>query len=421
MDLHLFRPAVDSKGHLSVNGTDVLPHLGISFGLILDGGFGMLPFDGLLNPEAGLPYRRCGDDDVGGLLCGRAVSAQLTGTLHFNLGLANLMVVGLQVPVVIGAGPNMTVPGAFNDPRNAGGMPDIANSHGLDNQSLGNIAVHGKIRILRPERNDGWGLAAILQLELPTGNPGSFAGDPTFVVWPHVVGEWRPVRQVRVNLDVGYRLVIGDGAAFPVGGRTENQGGSLSSIMGGADFVYDDQITFGLGASFRLGDAPLDLTAEIYGNQIMSGLDGRGTFAAEGSTNLEALLGLKIFVERSSYLVFGGGGAIPTGGATAADIRGMVGFIFEPSIGDRDGDGLRDDVDQCPDEPEDFDGFADDDGCPDPDNDRDGVPDADDKCPLEGGRDDGCPGAGEPTALGTPKAKVANRRVALIVSEGGSR
>src|SRR5687768_13008709 len=49
MDLHLFRPAVDSKGHLSVNGTDVLPHLGISFGLILDGGFGMLPFDGLIN------------------------------------------------------------------------------------------------------------------------------------------------------------------------------------------------------------------------------------------------------------------------------------------------------------------------------------------------------------------------------------
>ena len=80
--------------------------------------------------------------------------------------------------------------------------------------------------------------------------------------------------------------------------------------------------------------------------------------------NLEAMLGLKIFVERNSYLVLGGGGALPTNGATAADVRGMLGFIFEPSIGDRDGDGLRDDVDECPDEPEDFDGFADEDGCP---------------------------------------------------------
>ena len=49
MDLHLFRPAVDSKGHLSVNGTDILPHLGISFGLVLDGGFGILPFQGFIN------------------------------------------------------------------------------------------------------------------------------------------------------------------------------------------------------------------------------------------------------------------------------------------------------------------------------------------------------------------------------------
>ena len=51
----------------------------------------------------------------------------------------------------------------------------------------------------------------------------------------------------------------------------------------------------------------------------------------------------------------------------------FVGFIFEPSIGDRDGDGIKDDVDKCPDEPEDFDGFEDEDGCPDPDNDRDGI------------------------------------------------
>ncbi len=64
---------------------------------------------------------------------------------------------------------------------------------------------------------------------------------------------------------------------------------------------------------------------------------------------------------------------------------------------DRDGDGLFDDVDRCPDTPEDKDGFQDDDGCPDLDNDADGIPDTSDQCPLapedkDGFEDaDGCP------------------------------
>ena len=64
---------------------------------------------------------------------------------------------------------------------------------------------------------------------------------------------------------------------------------------------------------------------------------------------------------------------------------------------DSDGDGIPDDEDKCPNEPEDKDGFQDDDGCPDPDNDGDGIPDAQDKCPNEpedkdGFQDaDGCP------------------------------
>ena len=49
--------------------------------------------------------------------------------------------------------------------------------------------------------------------------------------------------------------------------------------------------------------------------------------------------------------------------------------------GDPDRDGVRGDADLCPDRPEDFDGFEDEDGCPDPDNDRDGVPDLIDLAP----------------------------------------
>lgn len=70
--------------------------------------------------------------------------------------------------------------------------------------------------------------------------------------------------------------------------------------------------------------------------------------------------------------------------------------VLDPNA-DRDSDGIPDRLDRCPVEPEDRDGFEDDDGCPDPDNDKDGIPDTTDRCPneaedVDGFEDeDGCP------------------------------
>jgi outer membrane protein OmpA-like peptidoglycan-associated protein len=64
---------------------------------------------------------------------------------------------------------------------------------------------------------------------------------------------------------------------------------------------------------------------------------------------------------------------------------------------DPDDDGIVGKHDLCPDDPEDRDGFEDDDGCPELDNDKDGVADGEDQCPgvsedRDGWRDaDGCP------------------------------
>ncbi len=70
----------------------------------------------------------------------------------------------------------------------------------------------------------------------------------------------------------------------------------------------------------------------------------------------------------------------------------------EPAPGDRDGDGILDPDDRCPDQPEDHDGYEDEDGCPeDQDSDGDGIADSADACPIEpedadGYLDaDGCP------------------------------
>ena len=69
------------------------------------------------------------------------------------------------------------------------------------------------------------------------------------------------------------------------------------------------------------------------------------------------------------------------------------------SVGD-DEDGVAQQDDLCPHEPEDLDQFEDDDGCPDPDNDEDRILDEDDLCPnapemYNGTNDeDGCPDRG---------------------------
>jgi outer membrane protein OmpA-like peptidoglycan-associated protein len=78
-------------------------------------------------------------------------------------------------------------------------------------------------------------------------------------------------------------------------------------------------------------------------------------------------------------------------------VHALYDFAGPTTIGDRDRDGIKDNVDRCPDTPEDKDGFQDTDGCPDLDNDADSIPDVTDKCPnvpedRDGFEDqDGCP------------------------------
>ena len=73
---------------------------------------------------------------------------------------------------------------------------------------------------------------------------------------------------------------------------------------------------------------------------------------------------------------------------------GWTGYLTRQ---DTDKDGIKDDLDRCPKDPEDKDGYEDSDGCPDKDNDKDGIPDETDKCPnkaedRDGFEDsDGCP------------------------------
>jgi hypothetical protein len=80
--------------------------------------------------------------------------------------------------------------------------------------------------------------------------------------------------------------------------------------------------------------------------------------------------------------------------------EGVVALGWAPRTHDGDGDGVPDDVDQCPELPEDRDGIQDDDGCPEDDADGDGILDGEDACPLVPGvasnerAQNGCPVSG---------------------------
>ena len=147
------------------------------------------------------------------------------------------------------------------------------------------------------------------------------------------------------------------------------------------DAQVGDALTFGLGAIWELLDDRLALIAEIYGST---------GFGSRQETPIEVLAGAK-YHHKSGFTAGLGGGAGVSKGIGAPDYRflGMVGYTMPeeklrpPRTKDRDGDGMPDEDDQCPKEPEDRDGFEDEDGCPDPDNDQDGIVDADDRAPNE--------------------------------------
>jgi OmpA-OmpF porin, OOP family len=109
-------------------------------------------------------------------------------------------------------------------------------------------------------------------------------------------------------------------------------------------------------------------------------------------------VGMRVGLPKMFTATFGGGTGINRA-IGAPRFRAFLAISWAPDFRDRDADGVYDEEDQCPDSPEDMDGFRDADGCPEPDNDGDGVLDGQDKCPGEAEDldqfqdEDGCPEA----------------------------
>jgi OmpA-OmpF porin, OOP family len=362
LDTHLFRPAVDSKGFLSQNGSETLGHLDFALGFINDYGHNLMRLEGGHGADA-------------------LVRHSFQSTLLFNVGLFNRLMVGVQLPVTLMDGK------AAQQVGPAGALYDTAQ---LSAQQVPSVNLVAKLRVLRNDQVAG--LAIVAQAGIPgaSGAPRDLGAEPAAFFWPQVAVDksFGPQGQglVRFGLNAGYRF------------HTDSDKTRFDQLSGGRFESTQGKFTGGLAASVRVLP-PLDLIAELYGTRQVG-----GDSASAVALSTEAIGGVKIFTDRRSFLMLGGGVRLGKG-FEAADQRALLGFVFEPSIGDSDGDGIKDDEDACPDRPEDFDGFQDtrEDsppgqyGCPEDDNDQDGIPDLDDRCPNQKETvneyldDDGCP------------------------------
>jgi OOP family OmpA-OmpF porin len=380
LDLRLFRPAVDSKGLFGINASDIMPHLDISISLVLDYGHNIFPIAGAAwtdtNGDAVHDLSEYARTDT------HLVADAIDANIGFNIGLFNFMVAGFSLPIVILSGSAVDGVGGWErwSSRSATGV--VAPGESFSAQHVGDLEIHAKFRILRAERNPV-GLGAIVQLFTPTGQVDRALGsDPGLGLGATFILDTAPTDWFLASLNVGGRFFFANDTGYEPLQLTDFDNNT---------FQYGHLMTFGLGLSFQVVPERLNIIAEYYGNTVLS------KFFDMRHTPMEVVAGLKIFLERNSYLYIGGGTGIFSDGFSAADVRVFGAWIFEPSIGDRDRDGIKDDVDQCPDDPEDMDDYEDEDGCPDPDNDRDGIPDVVDECPLipedrDGDEDeDGCP------------------------------
>lgn len=257
-------------------------------------------------------------------------------------------------------------------------LPIIAHQQGeFPGQKLGNVAsagvgdmvIHLKGQILSPE-DYPVGLAISAPLSMPTGNSQAYMGRGNISAEPRVTVS-QSVGPVHLSTTWGI-LVQPRTTLFGV--------------------VDDDKLTWRVGAYYEDGKRSWAVGTEFVGGGLLA-----APFKNPQETQAEWNMGARYRVH-PLVMLHGGFGLGLTRGLGTPLVRAFLGTTFGVSLDpDSDGDGIPRKRDQCPLEPEDLDGFEDEDGCPDVDNDGDGVLDVDDGCPMEpedldGYMDtDGCP------------------------------
>ncbi len=310
------------------------------------------------------------------------------------LSLGGVFEAGLVVPAVLyqegdDVAGTTTTPG-IDAPANVAGLEDIRLHLKLD-------LLHGVFGY----DGDAVSLALVPVVSFPVGNAvsdSSFTGDSFMTFHPKLAFGARAGR-VRFGLNGGYLIRKAKEFHMASVGNRISFGGAMEVSM--TDHLSGIVEAFGQsGVPYDATDMPLEANGALRyrfdSGVAMTVGGGAGILAGVGTPRARAFLGLMWAPQNTDK---DADGILNEEDSCPTDPEDADGF--EDADGcpdpDNDGDGIEDEDDECPMDPEDVDGFEDEDGCPDPDNDGDGVLDADDNCPtdpedVDGFEDaDGCP------------------------------
>lgn len=291
------------------------------------------------------------------------VSAQ--ALLHFNVSLA------LWDRLLVSADMPLAIVQSDEDP----GIPGITFTQ-LSAPAAGDLRLGARLRIAG-EDGGPFQIGVGGYFFAPTGDPEQYTGEGAARGAGHV----------------------------SIGGRVGSGVGFVWNASGGVEMTGSDspqQLTYGAGAGLLFADDLVQIGPEIYGSTPLGGdlrLSATPATSTEAKTNMEVLGGAKLrFLGGFTIGAAAGPGIVKAVGTPAFRAIGTIGWAPLPpaaketrqtaqvaQVGDKDDDGIDDNLDACPDVKGDPSPDPAKDGCPPSDRDGDTVLDVDDACPSIAG------------------------------------
>jgi OmpA-OmpF porin, OOP family len=283
------------------------------------------------------------------------------------LNLAGRLRLGLSFPVAVNQ---------LGEEQRVNGITYL----GPSGAAAGDLRAAADVRLLG-EYGDPFRLAIGLEAFFPTGSQAAYTGDGLVRVAPRLLAAG-DAGMVAYALRVGFQT------------RTTIEADQFQGVAFGNELTGAVAVGLRPTPNFLFGP-------ELHGSSVVT----KGSFFQQRATPLEVIIGAHLVVADDWRFSVGGAPGL-TQGIGSPQVRMLARLEYFPAVPppDRDGDGILDPDDACPDTPGIRTGDPRTHGCPPPppppDRDGDGIIDSEDACPDE-------PGVrtGDPKTHGCPPPK----------------